>query len=42
MDTLRELSKIYKSNSIPIIVVYTRALSTPTIKEMEKFIKAQF
>ena len=37
MDTLRELSKIYKSNSIPIIVVYTRALSTPTIKEMEKF-----
>ena len=42
IDTLKELSKIYKSNSIPIIVVYTRALSTPTIKEMEKFIKDNF
>ena len=42
IDTLKELSKIYKSNSIPIIVVYTRALSTPTIKEMEKFIKENF
>lgn len=42
IDTLKELSRIYKSNSIPIIVVYTRALSTPTIKEMEKFIKESF
>lgn len=42
MDTLKELSRIYKSNSIPIIVVYTRALSTVTIKEMEKFIKDNF
>ena len=42
IDTLKELSRIYKSNSIPIIVVYTRALSTPTIKEMEKFIKDNF
>ena len=42
MNILKELSKIYKSNSIPIIVVYTRALSTPIIKEMEKFIKDNF
>ena len=26
-DTLKELSKIYQSNSIPIIIVYTQAVS---------------
>lgn len=42
MDTLKELSRIYKSNSIPIIVVYTRALSQETIDKMDKFIKENF
>ena len=42
INTLKELSRIYKSNSIPIIVVYTQALSKQKISEMEKFIKSNF
>jgi flagellar biosynthesis GTPase FlhF len=38
MDTLKELSKIYQSKSIPIIMVYTRAISKTEIKKMEKYI----
>ena len=42
IDTLKELSRIYKSDSIPIIVVYSQALSKQKIEEMEKFIKDNF
>ena len=38
-ETLEELSKIYKENSIPIIIVYTQALNSTHIKNMEKIIK---
>ena len=41
-DTLRELSLIYQSNSIPIIIVYTQALSKQKIEAMEKFISENF
>ena len=41
-DTLRELSKIYQSNSIPIIIVYTQALSKQKIEEMKNFINDNF
>ena len=41
-ETLRELSRIYQSNSIPIIIVYTQALSKQKIEAMEKFIKENF
>ena len=39
---MRELSRIYQSNSIPIIIVYTQALSKQKIEAMEKFIKENF
>jgi GTP-binding protein EngB required for normal cell division len=41
-DTLRELSKIYQSNSIPIIIVYTQALSKQKIEAMKNFIHDNF
>ena len=41
-DTLKELSKIYQSNSIPIIIVYTQALSKQKIEEMKNFISENF
>lgn len=41
-DTLRELSKIYQSNSIPIIIVYTQALSKKNAETMKKFIHDNF
>ena len=41
-DTLKELSKIYQSNSIPIIIVYTQALSKQKIEEMKNFILQNF
>ena len=41
-DTLIELSRIYQSNSIPIIIVYTQAISQNKIEAMEKFIKDNF
>ena len=42
IDTLIELSRIYKSNSIPIIIVYTQALSKQKANQMEEFIKSNF
>ena len=41
-DTLKELSKIYQSNSIPIIIVYTQAVSLLKAEEMKKFIHDNF
>ena len=41
-DTLRELSKIYQSNSIPIIIVYTQALSKQKKEAMKNFINHNF
>ena len=41
-DTLGELSKIYQSNSIPIIIVYTQALSKQKIEAMKNFIHDNF
>ena len=41
-DTLKELSKIYQSNSIPIIIVYTQALSKQKIEAMKNFISHNF
>ena len=41
-DTLKELSKIYQSNSIPIIIVYTQALSKQKIEAMKNFIRHNF
>ncbi len=41
-DTLRELSKIYQSNSFPIIIVYKLALSKLNTEEMKKFIHDNF
>ena len=38
-ETLEELSKIYKSNSIPIIIVYTQAINDEYAENMEKIIK---
>ena len=42
VDTLKELSKIYQSNSIPIIIVYTQAISKQKIEAMKKFIRQNF
>ena len=41
-DTLKELSKIYESNSIPIIIVYTQSLSDRKTQEMKNFISDNF
>ena len=41
-DTLKELSKIYQSNSIPIIIVYTQAVSKKKIEAMKNFIHDNF
>ena len=41
-DTLKELSKIYQSNSIPIIIVYTQAISKQKTEEMKNFIRQNF
>ena len=38
-ETLEELSKIYKENSIPIIIVYTQAINEEHKENMEKIIK---
>lgn len=42
MYTLKELSKLYQSNSIPIIVVYTQAIVKQKSDQMEQFIKENF
>ena len=42
MDTLNELRKIYQTNSIPIIIVYTRAVSEEDVESMRKFIKDNY
>ena len=42
MDTLNELRKIYQSNSIPIIIVYTRAVNDEDVESMKKFIKDNY
>lgn len=36
---MEELNKIYKENSIPIIVVFTQTLNSGPIENMEKIIK---
>ena len=41
-DTLKELSKIYQSDSIPIIIVYTQAVSKRKADQMKKFIHDNF
>ena len=38
IDTLKKLSEIYKSKSIPVIIVYTQALSDEKIKLMHDFV----
>ena len=39
---MKELSKIYQSDSIPIIIVYTQALSEKKIEAMKNFISDNF
>ena len=41
-ECLKKLSELYQLNSIPIIVVYTKALNEEEINGMEKFIKEKF
>ena len=38
MKTMKELSKVYQTNSIPIIMVYTQAAISSHVKKMEQFI----
>ena len=38
IETLNKLASIYKTNSIPIIMVYTQALSNSKIEKMKSFI----
>jgi len=40
-ETLKELSKIYQANSIPIIIVYTQAIINEHVENMEKIINAK-
>ena len=42
INTLRKLSDIYKSNSIPIILVYTQALSKEKCISMKNFIQSTY
>ena len=39
IETLNKLANIYKANSIPVIMVYTQALSNSTIEKMKIFIQ---
>jgi GTPase SAR1 family protein len=39
IETLNKLASIYKTNSIPVIMVYTQALSNSNIEKMKTFIQ---